>query len=130
MNIEELKKKVRKDLAFIRGVLDQDIIDTDISSQQNKGYMLTQCVGLAAGSKAACKKILEQTKLIKFAEHKSEKLSPSVMLEVIKMECADELALLEYADRINAGLSHSLDMIRTAISLYKEELKNQLNGVQ
>lgn len=129
MNLDELKKKTRSDLKYIRDILDQDIVDVDITSQQNKGYHLTQCVGLAAACKANARKILEQTKLIKYAELKDQKLPPSVLLKVIEMQCADELALYEFSDRINAGISHALDMIRTAISLYKEELKNQMNGV-
>ncbi len=45
---------------------------------------------------------------------------------MIDAECNDEEALFVYADRINAGLSHSLDALRSVISLAKSEMENSL----
>lgn len=41
-------------------------------------------------------------------------------------ECAEESAVYDYADRLNAGITHQLDFYRTVISKYKEELRTSM----
>ena len=125
---DELIKRVKVNLKSIRDVLDSDVIDCDISSIQNKALQITQLSGLASESKGTTKKILEQARLFHLSVIQNEKIPASIMSKKLDALCHDELALYEYADRINASISHTLDALRTIISLYKTELENMNKG--
>lgn len=122
------KKEISEALNAIRAVLDVDIIDVNIEEQQRKLLNLTQLIGLSAECKASARKLLHQRELQILIQYESKNLSPMVMNRYLTAECADEHATLEYSDRINSGVIHTCDSIRSVISLYKEELKHSLNG--
>lgn len=122
-SIEETKKA----LNAIRSAIDADIIDVDITIQQNKLLTLTQLIGLSAECNASAKKLLLKKELEVIGELDSE-LAPSKAHKELNARCYEESALLEYADRLNSGLVHSIDAIRSVISLYKSELENSLKG--
>lgn len=114
-------------LNFIRGKIDANIINVDIVVQKNKLIELTQIIGLSAECNASAKKILLQKELKVLNEIDGD-LPPSVITKRLNAECADEAAMLEYADRLNAALVHCIDGIRSVISLYKVELENSLKS--
>ena len=128
MEMNETYDRLKKNLKSIRDCLDADIIDVDISMVQNKALQLTQLSGLASECKATAKKLLEQARLKNLSTIQNEALPASLMSKKLDAMCADELALFEYSDRINASISHSLDTLRTIISLYKTELENMNKG--
>lgn len=111
-------------LNFIRSVLDSDVIDCDITTVDNKLKKLTQLLGSSAEANASAKKILLKKELEILRENKDSGLSPSVLNNLLKAECFDESSLLEYADRLNSGLVHAIDGLRSSISLYKQELSS------
>jgi hypothetical protein len=108
----------------IREVLDIDVDKSDIDGLESKLLKLTVMVGLAAELKARAVTDKKTAELISYATHKHEKLQPSVFKIVIEGECAEEYGKLELSDRLCAGIAHSIDGIRTIISLRKEEMKN------
>lgn len=110
----------------IREALDLEVTHEDTEGLQGKLLRLTNLVGLAAELKARAKADLKRAELIAYASHKSEKLQPTVFKVVIEGECADEYGKLELSDRLCAGIAHSMDAIRTIISLRKEEMKTNL----
>lgn len=122
--MKELKNKVRENLRIIREILDADVIDSNIEMIQNKALKLTQLSGLASECKAAARKVLENARLLNLSEIQHEKVPVSMLMKKLDAMCADELALYEYSDRINASITHNLDTLRSIISLYKEELRN------
>lgn len=120
------KESIKENLKSIRKVLDEDVSDVDIVNVQNKALALTQLSGLASESKASARKLLEKARLEHLTNIQDENLPASIMSKKLDALCCDELALYEYADRINASISHTLDTLRSIISLYKSELENSL----
>jgi ribosomal protein S13 len=112
-------------LNAIRKALDADIVDVDIEAQKNKMIALTQLIGLSAECNASAKKILLKKELEVLSGIDKE-LAPSRVMKMINAECNEEAAMLEYADRLNSALIHSIDAIRSVLSLYKTELENSL----
>lgn len=110
----------------IREALDHDVHQDDLPALQEKLLRLTALIGLSAELKARAKHDLKTAELLAFARHKSEKLTPTMFKIVIEGEAAEEYGKLELADRLNAGLSHCMESLRTIISLKKEEMKNSL----
>ena len=107
----------------IREVLDREVSQEDSEGLNGKLLLLTQLVGLAAELKARARADLKRAELVAYATHKHEKLQPTVFKVVIEGECADEYGKLELADRLNSGISHAIDGIRTVISARKEEMR-------
>jgi hypothetical protein len=122
------EKQLRDKLKSIREVLDADVIDCDIISIQNKATKLTQMIGLSAECKAESKRLVERKKLKILIEEKDNGYQASVLTKLLDAGSANETALYIYADRINAGITHAIDMLRSSISLYKSELENSLKG--
>lgn len=116
-------EKLNNNLKFIRSILDVEVTGVDMTSLVEHGKRVAQLAGLAAECKAMARKQLEQARLIAITKH-SGKVSPSILLKMADGECAQELAVFEYADRLCAGISHNLDYFRSVISLHKEELNN------
>lgn len=110
----------------IRDLLDHDVHQDDLPGLQEKLLKLTALIGLSAELKARAKADLKTAELLAFARHKAEKLTPTMFKIVIEGEAAEEYGKLELADRLNAGLSHCMESLRTIISLKKEEMKNSL----
>lgn len=126
--LEETAARCTNNLNAIRETMDSDVVDVDIEQQKNKLLKLSQLTGLAAECKAMAKKVLLKRELEALQDFKDQKIPPSVLTKMIDAECAEEGALLVYADRINAGLTNTMEALRTAISLYKTELENSLKA--
>lgn len=112
-------------LNMIRQVVDADVMDSDIDMVKNKLIQLTQLMGLSAEANASAKKILSQKELGVMMSM-DKKLPPSIQKEILSAQCFEETALYEYADRLNSAIVHSIDGLRTVISLYKIEIENSL----
>lgn len=117
--------ETKRSLNSIRAAIDSDIIDVDIDEQKNKLLKLTQLIGLSAECNASAKKMLLQKEL-QVLSGLDPNIPPMKMNKIVNAECYEESALLEYADRLNSALVHSIDAIRSIISLYKTELENSL----
>jgi hypothetical protein len=114
---------LKEKLDSIRVALDADVSGVDIESIVEKGKALAQLIGLSAECKAEAKAKLERSRVLAFATLTGKKLPPSVLLKLVDAECADQIQDFEYADRLNAGITHQLDYYRTVISLHKTELE-------
>jgi len=111
---------------MIRDTIDIDVDLSDLDGLQGKVLMLTRIIGLSSEVKARALKDFNDAKLIAYAKHKSEKLTPNVLKIVIEGETSEESAKLELADRLNSGITHALDGLRTVISLKKTEMDKSL----
>lgn len=116
---------LKEKLDSIRVALDADVTGVDIDSLVEKGKALAQLIGLSAECKAEARKKLEQSRLRALLHHQDIK-SPMVQLKLAEADCADEVRDFEYADRLNAGITHQLDYYRSVMSLHKTELENSL----
>lgn len=116
------KSETIKACNAIREAIDSDVVDVDISAVDNKMKKLTQLTGLSAEANASAKKFLHKKELYVLSLNKDSGYPPSVLNNLLKAECFEEISLLEYCDRLNSALVHSIDGLRTSISLYKQEL--------
>ncbi len=110
---------------MIRSVIDSDVMDCDIDTKVNKLLKLTQLMGLSAETKASAKKLLG-LKEQRIFEGMDVDMAPSKAIRFLNAKCAEENAILEYADRLNAAITHSIEGLRSVISLYKQEMQSGL----
>lgn len=119
-------EKLEANLAAIRAVLDTNTEGVDISVIQEVGKRLAALMGLSAQCMASAKKRMEVARLKAFHGLADKGYPPSVMLKMAEAEIGLETATYEYADRLNAAITHQLDYFRTLISLHGKELENSL----
>lgn len=124
------KEEIIKSLNSIRVMIDTDVSDCDITDVDKKMKHLTQLTGLSAEANASAKKILHKKELEVLRELNKQGLPPSIVNSSLKAECFEEIALCEYADRLNSGIVHSIDGLRSSISLYKTELQSGIMAGQ
>lgn len=118
--------RLEANLAAIRATVDTNIEGVDIDTVVEFGKRLASLIGLSAECKAEAKRRLEAARLTAINLLNKKDASPSVVLKMAEAMCGEESATFEYADRLNAGITHQLDYIRTVISLHKTELENSL----
>lgn len=118
---------LKEKLDSIRVALDADVTGVDIVSVIDKGKALAQLIGLSAECKAEAKAALERARVVSF-ERFPKSMPPSILMKMVDAECADETRDFEYADRLNAGITHQLDFYRSVISLHKTELETSLRN--
>ena len=72
---------------------------------------------------ADCKKALNEAKGNVFAEMGAKllKVPPTIVSEILKTKCSDEIFLVDWCDRLGATLVHQADALRTLISYAKHE---------
>ena len=114
--------ELNKSLNFLRSEMDKEVSSDDTIGMVDKLEKLVSLVGLSAECVAAAEKELKKKNLIVLIENKGANYSPSVLLKLMDGMSADQMAVYRYAERLNAGLSHAMDGLRTIISLHKEEM--------
>lgn len=110
-------------LKSIRALIDTDTKELAIDSIVAHGKDLSAMIGLSAECKSEARRNLENARMIAIKMHMDKKITPSILSKLIDGACADEIAQYEYSDRLNAGIVHQLEFIRTVISLHKQELQ-------
>ena len=115
-------KDLNKNLNFLRTEMDKEVSSDDTIGMVDKLEKLVSLVGLSAECVASAEKELKKKNLIVLIESENLNLPPSVLVKYMDGQSADELAVYKYAERLNAGLSHAMDGLRTIISLHKEEM--------
>ncbi len=111
---------LQENLDYILSTVKMAVGD-DIDSIRGKGNALAGILGLSSECKALAKRELELARK-QAIQNIDKSLPPSVMLKAIDSECSDELYRFELADRLNASITHSLEYMRSLISLYKQEM--------
>jgi hypothetical protein len=109
----------------VRKLLDVNTSDCDLDSLANHAQQLSAMIGLSSECKAEARMLLESARLVALKMYSGDKkITPSIILKMADGACAEQIQVYEYADRINAGITHKLDTLRTIISLRKTELEN------
>jgi hypothetical protein len=119
-------KEYNEKIKILRDTLDISVSHDDLDGLQGKMLMLTQLIGLSSEVKARALKDYHDAKLIAYAKYKSANLAPTVLKTVLDGETSEDIAKLELADRLNAGIVHAIDGLRTIISLKKEEMSKSI----
>lgn len=114
---------LRERLTAIRDLLDTNTKELAIDSIVAHGKDLSAMIGLSAECKSEARRNLENARMIAIKMHMDKKITPSILSKLIDGACADEIAQFEYADRLNAGIVHQLDFVRSVLSLHKQELQ-------
>lgn len=117
---------LREKMIAIRDLLDVQTKELALESLVAHAQDLAAMIGLSAEVKADTRRNLENGRAIALKMHMDKKVTPSILLKLADGACADELAQYEYADRLNAGITHQLDLIRSVISLRKTELETSM----
>jgi hypothetical protein len=123
---------MEKDLTFnqkasaIRAAIELEVDKDDLDGLQGKLLRLVNLIGLSSEIKARAITDLKTAELLAYAKYKSEKLQPSLFKTVIEGETAEHKGKLELADRLNAGIAHAIEGLRTIISLKKTEMEKSI----
>lgn len=119
---------LREKMIAIRDLLDVDTKELAIPSLVAHGQDLAAMIGLSAEVKSEARRNLETTRLAALKGLNDNKVATSIIMKMADGACADQHAQLEYADRLNAGITRQLDFIRTVISLHKTELETSMKA--
>lgn len=122
----EQGKTIAAKLKAIRDLVEVDLSGCEINDVEAHGKRLAAIIGLSAETMAHAKKQLDLRLLQAIKQLEGKDYPPSVLLKLAQAECAEEAATYDYADRLNAGISHQLDYYRTCISKWKTEIENSL----
>lgn len=115
-----------KKLQSIRALIEVDLSGVHIDHVEEHGKRLAAIIGLSAETMAEAKKRLDLRLLQAIKQLEGKDYPPSVLLKLAQAECAEEAAIYDYADRLNAGITHQLDFYRSVMSKYKVELENSM----
>lgn len=123
------KDQLEHNLGIIKTELDAELENAIVIGYvEEKLLRLSNVMGLSAEclkwSKRHC--LDKQKILMEMPARKG--MSATVLKLWLEGEMAEELMLHTYADRLNAGLVHASDQLRTIISKYKEELRIESYG--
>lgn len=118
--------EIKSNLDVIRESIDTNPTGADMQSVLDLGSKLSSLIGLSAECQSQAQKHLKIANLNAMRNGLVDDSKPSLAIRAIDALCADEIAMYEYACRINAGITHKLDFIRTQISLHKVELEKGL----
>ena len=116
---------LKESLQAIRDLLDVNTAGvTDTDSIANHAQDLAAMIGLSAECKAEAKRKMEEARIIALkALIGDKKVTPSILLKMADGAICEEIKVYEYSDRLNAGITHKLDLLRSIISLRKTELE-------
>lgn len=115
-------------LQHLRNLIDTNLKELAVESLIDHAKEIAANIGLSAECKAEARRDLEAHRLTALKSLRDDKITPSILLKMADGICADKIQQFEYADRINAGITHQLDLIRSIISYQKEERRSETNN--
>ena len=118
-----MKNDFNEKVRLIKQAIELEVTQDDLQGLQGK---LLRCVTLFSLSSEMCARAtvdLRNAELIVLKEFGAG-TGASAM---IKARTGEEQGRLELADRLNAGLTHSIEALRTMISLKKDEMRTTYN---
>lgn len=129
--------EILQELKAINDYILKGIPDNDITVMLQAGSMLVTYLASSAAMVAEAGKYYSQAKVRAYnslalsSSANAKYYSPSLAKDYIASKCSDEGFIYEFACRMNAAITHSLDMLRTAVSAEKQLLSNlQYGGSQ
>lgn len=129
---ERYLQEIEKGITYIREVVELKIDPDDIEAVIEHGFELKSLQATAARYEAWSKAI--RASAMADLLHEYKETYPDAKQTELKMlveaEVYREGLLLDLSTRLGRSLSHSLDFIRSVISLRKEEMNQQMRDVQ
>lgn len=107
-------------------------LETDTNSSNpveliEKIKELSLLTASAAALQANAKKNLLKKELELIKEYQKATMPPSVLMRMITAETYEESSWLVYSERLNAGMTHALDGLRSSLSFLKAEMETTRN---
>lgn len=118
-----MKNDFNEKVKLIKQAIELEVTQDDLQGLQGK---LLRCVTLFALSSEMCARAtvdLRNAELIVLKEFGAGTGATAM----IKARTGEEQGKQELADRLNAGLTHTIEALRTMISLKKDEMKTTFN---
>jgi hypothetical protein len=125
---------IHAELMQINDFVLRGVPDNDIALMMTTGSTLVTYLASTAAMVAEAGKYYSQAKTrayhtLAISSSANDKYySPSLAKDYVASRCSDEGYIYEFAQRMNAAVTHSLDMIRTCISAEKQLLSNLQMG--
>lgn len=110
----------------IKRAIEMDVDKDDTDGLQGKMLACVNLIALSSELKARATKELMDAELIAYQKHKDNDSGSMILKKIIEAEASSEQAKFILVDRLNAGLTHCIDALRTMISLKKSEMENSL----
>ena len=109
----------------------KELIEFPISREnpdevQEKLIKLTAISALSAETVSEANRELKEKQVEIIIMFGKSDLPASILKIFIDGKCANEFAMFTFADRLNAAITHSIDGLRSIISLHNTEIKNSL----
>lgn len=123
MNKSQLKEFAEE----IAREIEREVRQSDIQAIQDKILKLSTLTSLCASVLAEAKKHYELKKMEALVKYKDGGLQPSILVKFIDGHCAEESSFFLYCEKLNSGITNSIDGLRSILSLYKTELQNSLH---
>jgi len=129
---ERLLNKARENIKVIREVLDIPISPDDLVGCQDKLIRLIEVAGLSSYTEAIAKSVYESelAEAFEIEAMANEKLGHTSILIIAKGKVSQYQSAVIYAERLGRNISHSMEALRTIISLAKSEMEQSKWGNQ
>jgi len=98
----------------------------DVEAVLQKAHALSILTANSASVCGQAKALLMYAKHERLDELKSENLSATVLREDLNSYCWEEICLVEYTEQLAKNVRAAIDLLRTDISKYKEELNSNI----
>lgn len=125
--VNEINKELYEFQKFVEGLDGMDVKDITILSEAllSISAKLARSANLVADATmlSAEAKKNAYADYTQMAQSQGLKFSPSIVKDFVATRCGEEMRCLEYADRMNAALTHCLEALRSCLSSAKEEWK-------
>jgi hypothetical protein len=130
---------VQHNLKHIRSVIEDPVEPRieNINELIDKGVQLVNLAGLAAECEAQARRLMDEAianEILELTTNEAllKSTTATNVTLIAKGKAARFTGVYEYAIRLNRGISHHVDLLRSVISLYKEEMHklditNQIN---
>lgn len=123
-------QEILDELIIINAFVMKGVPDNDITLMMQTGSTLTTYLASTAAMVAEAGRFRNQAKtkayqtLALSSVANAKYYSANLAKDYIAAKCSDEGYVYELADRMNAAVTHALDMVRTCISAEKQLLSN------
>lgn len=113
--------EIQSNLDIIKSAIDEPIMEGDMEGVCNKLLRLQSFSGLSSECLSQAKRHALNKQGICVEEILNQNITGNGLKMMIESRMAHEISLHLYADRLNSAIVHSLDSLRSVISLYKQE---------
>lgn len=125
-NIVATRNKIRSFFDTIDKVLHSDYDQTNMEAVKSRLFDLANVLPSTTTAASMAKRLFHQRKLRRtenlLGDPDYRKLGTNMIKDLAKDQCHEEIELLDYADNIHKSVLEQIGVLRSIISLYKEEL--------